>query len=311
MILDLNEVNRRVRQDAAGFVQECEAEYAKKIDDAARTIASRIDSSPIILLSGPSGSGKTTSALKLQKALEAYGVGTKSISMDDYFKTVCHETAPRNEKGELDYESPYCMDIPLLKKHMGMLIRGEEIEVPKFIFSEQRRSEAVTPMKLSKNQAVIFEGIHALNDMFDDAAGEHETKLYISARSNFCLDGEVVFKGTWTRLMRRIVRDDKFRGTRAEFTLSIWDGIRNGEKKYISPFKNKADIIINSTHPYEICMLKAHIAKAMPYIPEDIPRRREVLSIPPALERFEDMSDSLVPEASLLREFIGGGNFNY
>jgi len=311
MALDLKEVNRRVVSDMSGFVQECEADYAAKIDGAARKIASRIETGRIVLLSGPSGSGKTTSALRLQRALESYGVGTKSISMDDYFKTVDPETAPRNEKGEIDYESPYCIDIPLFKDHLAKLVRGEEIEVPSFIFAEQRRSDTAKPMRLQKDQVAIIEGIHALNDMFDDAAGDHETKMYVSARSNFEFDGETVFKGTWTRLMRRIVRDNNFRGTNAEFTLRIWDGIRAGEKKYISPFKNKADILIDSTHPYEINMLKKHIAKAMPHIPEGIPRYKEVCSIRPALELFEDMPDAPVPENSLLREFIGGGNFNY
>ncbi len=311
MALDLRTVNLRIKEDAAGFVQECEASYAKKIDDAARKIASRIDNSQIVLLSGPSGSGKTTGALRLQRALDKYGIGTHSVSMDDYFKTVNPETSPKNEKGEIDYESPYCMDIPLLKEHMRALIRGEEIQVPSFIFAEQKRSDSTRPMKLEKNQVVIFEGIHALNDMFDDAAGDHETKIYVSARSNFELDGKTVFKGTWTRLMRRVVRDNNFRGTNADFTLRIWAGIRNGEKKYISPFKNKADIIIDSTHPYEINMLKKHIAEAMPSIPEGIERYAELITIPPALELFEPMEDYLVPENSLLREFIGGGNFNY
>ncbi len=311
MPLDLEQVNRQIAEDASGFVSECEAEYAAKIDNAARKIASRAENCRIVLLSGPSGSGKTTSALKLQRALESYGIGTKSISMDDYFKTVNPETAPKNDKGEIDYESPLCLDIPLLKEHMQMIVRGEEIEVPSFIFATQSRSDIKKPMKLEKDQVVIIEGIHALNDMFDDAAGEHETKLYISARSNFESEGETVFKGTWTRLMRRIVRDNNFRGTNADFTLKIWDGIRTGEKKYISPFKNKADIIIDSTHPYEICMLKKHIAQAMPNIPEGIPRYKEVCSIPPSLELFAEMPDELVPEDSLLREFIGGGNFKY
>lgn len=309
MALDLREVNSRAKLDPAEFVSECEADFAGKIKRAAEKIAERAKTSCIVLLSGPSGSGKTTTALKLERALAKCGIGTRSISMDDYFKTVNPETAPKTPEGKIDYESPYCLDIPLLKSHISALIEGEEVQVPSFIFAEQKRSEITKPLRLQKNEVVIIEGIHALNDMFDDAAGDHETKLYISARSNFELDDKTVFKGTWTRLMRRIVRDNNFRGANAEFTLGIWDGIRNGEKKYISPFKNKADIVINSTHPYEICVLKKHIAKAMPYIPEGIPRYQEVCSIPPALDSFEELSDSLVPENSLLREFIGGGKF--
>ena len=311
MGFDISEINKRVKSDPYGFVTECEAKYAKSIKDAATKIAEKVSESCVVLLSGPSGSGKTTTALKLERMLESFGIQTRPVSLDDYFKTLDLATAPRTEDGGVDYESPLCLDMPLLNKHIEDIIAGREVYVPKFDFKNQRRSNTVRPLCLGKNQVVIFEGIHALNDMITRPAGEHGIKLYISARSNFTLDNEMFFKGTWTRLTRRIVRDIKFRNTDADFTLNIWDSIRRGEKKYISPFKDKADIIINSTHEYEICVLKKYLLDAVKSVPEGIARYNEVLELMENINAFEDLGDEYVPTDSLLREFIGGGNFRY
>ncbi|MBQ6902327.1 MAG: nucleoside kinase [Oscillospiraceae bacterium] len=311
MALDVREINSRIKNDPTGFVGECEDAYEKSIVSAAKKIAERIDTSSVVLLSGPSGSGKTTTALKLERTLEKLGIGTRPVSLDDYFRTVDFETAPKTEDGKIDYESPECLDMPLLNRHIKEIIKGNEIMMPKFDFKNQRRSETVTPLHLKKNEVVIFEGIHALNDEISVAAGSHGIKLYISARSNFMLDGSVFYKGTWTRLTRRIVRDNLFRGANADFTLSIWDGIRRGEKMYISPFKDRADITINSTHEYEITVLKKHLKKAVLTVPEGIVRYEEVCRMMNNIDGFEDLPDDYVPKDSLLREFIGGGSFRY
>ncbi len=311
MPLELYEINRRIKTDPTAFVEECEEKYKKAIESAARKIASRASETSVVLLSGPSGSGKTTTALNLECALEKLGIGTRPVSLDDYFRTVDMETSPKNEDGEIDYESPLCLDIPLLNDHIGKIINGEEIQMPKFDFKNQRRSDITSPLRLHKNELVIFEGIHALNDEITGACGSHGIKLYISARSNFKRDGEVFYKGTWTRLTRRIVRDNLFRGANADFTLAIWEGIRRGEKRYISPFRDRADIIINSTHEYEITVLKKHLEDAVKSVPKGIARYDEVCEMMENLKGFEDLSDTFVPGDSLLREFIGGGKFEY
>ena len=311
MPLELREINRRIEADAEAFVSECEEKYDAAIASAARKIAEKSGESMVVLLSGPSGSGKTTTALKLERALEKLGVGTHPISLDDYFRTVDIETSPKNEDGEIDYESPLCLDIPLLNDHIKKIIDGEEVLVPRFDFKNQRRAEITSPLRLGKNEIVIFEGIHALNDAITGSCGSHGIKLYISARSNFQNDGKVFYKGTWTRLTRRIVRDNLFRGANADFTLSIWDGIRRGEKMYISPFRDRADIIINSTHEYEINVLKKHLKDAVKKVPEGIARYDEVCSLLENIDGFVDLPDSFVPKDSLLREFIGGGSFKY
>ena len=311
MTLDIREINRRIKRDPECFVGECENSYEKSIDNAAKKIAERINESSVVLISGPSGSGKTTTSLKLERRLEELGIGTHAIALDDYLRTVNPDTAPRTEDGKIDYESPYSLDMELLKKHIEEIIAGREILLPEFDFANQRRAEKVTPLTRKKNEIVIFEGIHALNDDITSATGSHGIKLYISARSSFMMDGSIFYKGTWTRLTRRVVRDDLYRGVDANFTLGIWDGIRRGEKLYISPFKDKADIIINSTHSYELTVLKKHFLRTVAAVPEGIPRYEEVCRLCESINAFDDMEDKFVPKDSLLREFIGGGSFEY
>lgn len=311
MGLNLAEVNARIRADAAEYVASCEEEYAQKVNEAARVIADRVRTSSIILLSGPSGSGKTTTAMKIQRALGAFGVGTKTVSMDRYYKTVDPKTVKRSADGSVDFESPESLDLPLLSAQIEALARGEEVEIPDFDFPNQCRKEKTTPLRVESNELIIFEGIHALNDTIAPHVKNQAIRLYISARSDFEWEDHVVFKGTWTRLCRRIIRDELFRGTSPGFTLGLWNNIRIGEKAYISPYKSHADIIINSTHPYEIGALRSHIQHAFANIPKGIARYNEICEIPKNVTRFEPVSESLIPEDSLLREFIGGGNFTY
>lgn len=308
-MLCVKQINDRVHHDLAEFVAECEADYREKVERVAERLASGLEKHRIVLLSGPSGSGKTTTALKLRQALEAKGIGSRQVSMDDYFRTVNPLTAPRGEDGSIDFESPLCLDLPLLNEHIRMLAQGETVEMPKFDFSTQSRSEERSLLRLHENEVVIIEGIHALNDSISASVGDLTVRLYVSARSNFVCDEETVFRGTWTRLCRRTIRDEKFRATLPHTTFGLWNNIRIGEKKYISPFKTHADFIINSTHPYEIGVLKGFLKTAFDGVPADVKRREEILSIPQGLAQFEEIAESAVPQNSLLREFVGGANF--
>ncbi len=308
-MLDVREINHRVKNDPGEFIAECEEAYHKTVERVADGIAEGVKSKRIVLLSGPSGSGKTTTAMKLRTALEQMGIGSRQISMDDYFHTVNPETAPRAEDGSYDFESPLCLDLPLLNEHIRALAVGGIVEVPKFDFTTQSRREETERMKLCENEVVIIEGIHALNDSISESVGNLTTRLYVSARSLFGVDGEEVFRGTWTRLCRRSIRDDKFRATTPHMTFELWNNIRIGEKKYISPFKNHADFIINSTHPYEIGVLSQFLKDAFVGVPEHIKRREEILRIPNGFAHFEPIDEIMVPKNSLLREFIGGAEF--
>ena len=311
MAYQLQEINRRARSDAAEFLAECDENYAQRVSLAADRILSNLEHSPIVLLSGPSGSGKTTTAMKIAEELLRRGVNSRAVAMDNYFLTQDPRTAPRTPEGAIDYESPLCMDMDLLDQHFTALSRGEEILVPRFEFARQMRNDSLgTPLKLEKNEIAVFEGIHALND---DIAGRHPeaTKLYISARSNINEGAVLRFKGTWMRLTRRAVRDYNFRGTGVAQTLDMWANVRRGEKLYISPFKNRADIVFDSSLPYEVPVMKNYAIPILQSVPEDNERHDEMLELVKAFEHFESIDPALVPRDSLLREFIGGGRYKY
>lgn len=310
MAFILDDINSRAKKDPVAFIRECDAEYDAKICRAADLIEKHRDISPIVLMSGPSGSGKTTTSLKIEEELLRRGITTYALSMDNYFKTV-NEASPRMADGSYDPESPKCVDMELLTEHFHRLARGEAIEVPKFNFTKQRRTDEPSALiKLGGKDIVVVEGIHALNDELTSANPE-ALKLYISARTNVIEDGEYVFKATWTRLVRRVVRDKLFRGASPYYTFSIWANIRRGEKSFISPFKEKADLKFDSSFPYEICVLKSAALKLFGSIPEGIERYEELCCIGPALEEFEDIDPKFLLPDSLLTEFLGGGRYKY
>lgn len=315
MAYQLKEINERIQREPAEFMAQCDKSYQARIHTAVDKILARLKESPIVLLSGPSGSGKTTTALKLEEELERRGVGTHTISMDNYFKTLNRATAPRTPEGDIDYESPLLLDMELLDETFTKLSRGEQVMVPKFEFSRQMRNDSRgTPLTLGKNEVAIFEGIHALND---DIAGRHQeaTTLYISARSNILNDdGGVAFKGTWLRIARRCVRDYNFRGTDMVETMSMWHNVRRGEKKFISPFKNRANIIIDSSVPYGPSVFANYaqpLREALNLVPRDNKRYQELSDMVEALDDFLPVNQELVPVDSLVREFIGGGIYRY
>ena len=309
MAYDLKDINFRTVSDPKGFIAECDGIYSKRVETAADMIIENSRRSPIVLLSGPSGSGKTTTARKISEELERRGVHAHYVGMDDYFLTVDPATAPRTPEGDIDFESPLCLDMELLNEHFSMLAEGKRIYVPKYEFSRQMRViEPSKSIKLKKDEIVVFEGIHALNDMITQRHPD-AFKLYISARSNVEFNGEVVFKGTWFRLVRRTVRDYKFRGADPDQTLSMWANVRRGEKANISPFKNKADFQFDSSFPYEMAVMNEAATKLFSSIPEGIERYDELRQVLPALQLFGVIDESLVAPDALIREFIGGGEY--
>ena len=313
MAYSLAQINAAVRSDPRGFVQESDAAYDKKIEAAARKIAANLGKSRIVLLSGPSGSGKTTTAKKIEAKLEEMGIHSHAVAMDNYFKTVDPETAPRNREGQIDYESPFCMDMDLLNRHFAALDRGEKILIPKFEFARQMRSDIKSqPLRLGRDEIAIFEGIHALNDIIS-GRNPQSAKVYISARSDILGEsGEAVFKRTWLRLERRAVRDSKFRAWKADVTVKMWANVRRGEKLYISPFKDNAGIVFDSALPYEVSVIRAFAQPLFDHlrVSPDMERYEEVRQLAEAYPRFEILDESYVAPDSLIREFIGGGIYD-
>ena len=311
MAFDLRYINDRVRSDPVGFVAECEAGYSAKIDRAAEAIANNMRHSPLVLLSGPSGSGKTTTAKRITDALFARGIKSHNVALDDYFLSARVEGMPRTPEGEPDFESPDCIDWTLLNKHFDDLEHGLPIRVPHFSFSLQTRvAPRPEPLLLGGSEIAIFEGIHALNTRITE---RHPTafKLYISARSNTMLDDKLAFKGTWTRLVRRTIRDNLFRAADASVTLGMWANVRRGEKKYISPFKNSANLQLDTAIAYEIPAMREIAKNAFLKAPTGSERYEELNALLESLDLYADFDTSLTPANSLLREFFGGGVYSY
>ncbi|MBQ4369434.1 MAG: nucleoside kinase [Oscillospiraceae bacterium] len=311
MTYSIERINAAIRSDPEDFIAKGEKAYRAKIDETAELICGNLENSPIVLLSGPSGSGKTTTAMKICDALKAKGVNSHTVSLDNYFKTVNPRTAPRTPEGEIDYESPLHLDMDLLNEHFTMLTRGEEIRVPYFIFSRQKRSSTqFTPLKLAKNEVAIFEGIHALNDAMTEKHPE-AFKLYISASSQFAVGAKIVFLRTWLRLVRRIVRDNNFRGASAEDTITMWGDVLRGEILYIDPYKYKSDHHIDTALPYEVSVMKNIAVPLLEKLPEGVAREDELHEMLSAFASFEPLDEALIPRESMLREFIGGGIYSY
>ena len=306
MAYNLDDLNVKTVSDPKGFMAECDQLYRDRVGQAVDRILENKQRSPIILLSGPSGSGKTTTSMKIAEALEKRGVHTYYVGMDDYFKTVDSST-PRTPEGDLDLESPLCLDMDLLNRHFEQLARGERIYVPKYEFSRRMRiQEPSKAIKLKKDEMVVFEGIHALNTMITDVHPE-AFKLYISARSDVEFQGRVVFKRTWFRLVRRMVRDYKFRGSDPLETMSMWANVRRGEQQYISPFKDKADFRFDTSFAYELPVFNHTATELFKSVPEGIERFDELRKVLPALQLFGHIPEEDVADDALIREFIGGG----
>ena len=310
MAYKLEDINLRTVSDPKGFVEECDAHYQNLVDDAAERIIENRARSPIVLLAGPSGSGKTTTSMKIAEALEKRGIHMHYVAMDDYFKTVDH-TTPRTPEGELDLESPLCLDMDLLNTHFTQLAEGKRVYVPKYEFSRRMRiQEPSKSIKLRGDEMVIFEGIHAFNSMITDVHPE-AFKLYISASSDVTFRGTVIFKSTWFRLVRRMVRDYNFRGSDPQETLAMWANVRRGERAHISPFKSKADLRFDTSFAYELAVYNKTATKLFQSVPEGIERFEELRQVLPALQLFGVIKEELVAEDAMIREFIGGGIYEY
>ena len=284
-----------------------EALHEKKIAQIADKITNK-KGVKIILIAGPSSSGKTTFAQRLGIQLRLNGLRPVTISVDNYF--VERDQTPRNEKGEYDFESIKAIDTDLFNKHLLALLNGEEIEMPEFDFHEGRKKYNGNKVKMAKDDILVIEGIHCLNDkLTEKIPTEQKYKIYISALTVLNLDAFNRISTTDTRLVRRIVRDNQFRGYSAKETISTWDNVNLGEEKNIFPFQEDADSIFNTSLIYELGVLKN---KAMPLLEEiknDKVEYAEARRLMELLRYFEPIPEEIVPSNSLVKEFLGGGDF--
>ncbi len=262
----------------------------------------------IVLIAGPSSSGKTTFANRLAIQLRVNGHIPIPISLDDYF--IDRELTPKDENGDYDFESIEALDLELFNKDLNKLLRGEEISVPTFDFKEGKRKWTGNKVSMPKNGILIVEGIHGLNDKLTQSIdSNNKFKIYISALTQLNIDNHNRISTTDVRMIRRIVRDFLSRGYSGENTLSMWASIRRGEEKNIFTFQEEADVMFNSTLVYELCVLKKYAIEELSKINDDSPVYYEALRLISFLNFFKEVDTDMVPENSILREFIGGSCF--
>lgn len=311
MACQLTELNAALAQPE-DFIAQCEAQYQRKIVQGADAIQKNLAVSPVILLAGPSSSGKTTTAMKIEEELERRGVTTRTISMDHYYSERPPGTPlPLAPDGTVDLESPDLLDWRLLADHFTALEQHRPIEVPHFDFATQTRNAAKAQrVELAANEAVIFEGIHALNPRITELH-PGAFRLHIAAQTDVKDDQRMVFQSSWLRLCRRCVRDYKYRGYSISGTLESWNNVRRGEKKYITPYKSSAHLRFDTALPFEFGVLAVYAKPILATIPEGDPNAPKVGQILQALELFTPVDPALVPGNSLLREFIGGSDYHY
>jgi uridine kinase len=296
--------------DIQAFIRVAEALHDKKIAEIADKIHERRGEVKIVLIAGPSSSGKTTFAKKLSIQLRVVGFNPIAISLDDYF--VPRHLTPRDENGKYDFEALEALDVELLNNHLIDLFDGKEVSIPSFDFKIGDRTDSEKTLCMDERSILIVEGIHGLNDRLTPLVEAHKKyKIYVSALTQLNLDDHNRISTTDNRLLRRIVRDFKFRGYSAVDTLSRWPSVRKGENKNIFPFQNNADSAFNSALDYELSVLKMYAEPLLKTVKYDQHFYNEALRLSSFLRNFNPLPANFVPRESILREFIGDSGFSY
>ena len=298
---------------ATDLINVAEALQEKKIAQIADTIFHRGENGnrvKLVLIAGPSSSGKTTFSKRLSIQLMTNGLKPYPISLDNYF--VDREDTPLDENGNYDYESLYALDLELFNRQLQALLRGEEVELPRFNFSLGKKEYKGDKLKIKDNTILILEGIHALNpELTPHIPAERKFKIYVSALTTISLDDHNWIPTTDNRLLRRIIRDFNYRGYSARETISRWPSVRAGEDKWIFPYQENADVMFNSALLFEFAVLRLHAEPILMGVPRNCPEYCEAYRLLKFIKYFVPVQDKEIPPTSLLREFLGGSSFKY
>ena len=295
--------------EATNLINVSEALQEKKISQIADKIAAKKDIK-VVLIAGPSSSGKTTFCKRLSVQLLASGVKPVQISLDDYF--VNREETPKDEQGEYDYESIYALNIPLINEQFNALFNGQEVELPKYNFQTGSSEKSGNKLHLEENNVLVVEGIHALNPtLMAQIPDDKKFKIYASALTTILLDNHNYIPTTDNRLLRRIVRDYKYRGCSAQETIRRWPSVRAGENKWIFPYQEQADVMFNTAMLFELAVIKPQAEEVLEQVPENCEEYAEAYRLRKFLKYFSPLPFRDLPPTSLLREFLGGSSFKY
>lgn len=312
-VTNVGELNDAVAAGrSADLINVAEALHNKRISTIADMITERFEEggARIVLVAGPSSSGKTTFTKRLAIQLMTNLMRPKMISLDDYF--VDREHTPRDADGERDYESLYALDLDRFNADLNALLAGEEVELPYYNFASGTREYRGNRIRLEENSVLLIEGIHGLNPELTAQIEERmKFKIYISALTTIAIDDHNWIPTTDNRLLRRIVRDHKYRGTSAVDTIRRWPSVRRGEDRWIFPYQENADAMFNSSLLFELAVIKEQAEKVLEAVPRDIPEYAEAYRLRKFLSYFTPISPEFIPSTSLLREFLGGSSFRY
>ena len=287
------------------FISDCEATYNNKIKRVAEGIA-KSHKTEIVMLAGPSSAGKTTTAKKLGEELSELGIKCHTVSLDDFYLN--NADSPKFPDGTPDFETVYALDIPYFEKTMKDLIEKCEADMPEFDFITGKRKEKYNHLKIEEADVIVVEGLHALNPLITEhLPKERLLKIYINVSSRiYNKNNAIILNKRNLRFIRRLVRDYKFRGNSVEDTFKMWKTVSYGEDNYLFPFKDNADIKINTLHLYEVCVLKEEATALLKEVRNDSEFYKEACKLIAGLDKFIKIEKNYVPETSLLREFIGG-----
>ncbi len=301
MKVTLDSINNCVKEDAEKFIVECEREYSERIDEVTKDIAAE-KGRTLIMLAGPSGSGKTTTASLLKKRFQLLDRNAITVSLDDFY---CENNLNYTfEDGTVDYETVKALDEKLIGECLTSLIETGKCSLPHFNFKTKKRDKFVET-EIEKDGIIIVEGLHAINPVITDTVkAERMKKIYVSVSSRIYEGDSVLLTKRDLRFVRRLIRDYHHRNTEVEYTFYLWRGVRKGEDRYLFPFSDRADIRIDSLHPYEPCVFKDTALKLLSHIREDSEYYKEASELKNKLSGFVSLPESTIPEESLLNEFI-------
>lgn len=302
--LDISQLNYLADVNPELLVQKSEDNYISQLKNVVDAVMNEQTSHKVILLAGPSSSGKTTTALKLAELFNAQGVSAFAVSLDDFYKGKGYY--PLTDDGREDYESIYALDIDLIVSCLEGLIKEGRAIFPRFDFMTVARASLDHEIILPEGGVIIIEGIHALNPLISQSLPQEcITKVYVSVRTKFLNDGNIIFIPKNIRLMRRMVRDKKFRNHSPISTLERWNSVLEGEKMYIDPYRDDVDVKIDSTLDYEVCIFNNYLLPLLTGLNSDSIYYEQIKELYDSLSYFRNIDEELVPNDSLIREFIG------
>lgn len=303
------EINKAVCENLDDFIAQSETNYKMEVKSIAEHLALNRQFK-LIMLAGPSGSGKTTTAHILKECLKDLGLSSQIISLDNFY--LSEDELPVLESGERDTESVHSLDIGSIKRCFENIIKTGKSSMPKFVFAEKRSIKDALYIDAT-NSVIIVEGLHALNPLIIEGLPKDSFyKIYVSVNESvYDDDGDELLSSRKIRLMRRVLRDERFRGADIKTTLKMWIRVIEGEEKYLYPFKNTADKLLVTFHPYEVCVYRKHFIDAVSKIDTETFNYAYATYTMNAVKRFYDVDFSKVPNDSLIREYIGGGIYNY